>query len=59
VRAFATSFDAPVFGSIDPWSLALAVVAGISLFRLKLGVMPTLGICSAASIALYFVLGAV
>jgi chromate transporter len=53
------SFDAPLFGSIDPWALALAVVAGISLFRFKLGVIWTLAICSAASIALYLVLGVV
>jgi len=59
VRALGMSFDAPVFGSIDPWALALAVVAGISLFRFKLGVLRTLAICSGASIALYFVLGAV
>jgi chromate transporter len=55
VHEFGMSFDAPVFGSINAWALALAVVAGIALFRLKLGVMPTLAICSAASIALYFV----
>ena len=54
VHALGMSFDGPVFGSIDLWALALAIVAGISLFRLKLGVMPTLAICSAASIALYF-----
>jgi chromate transporter len=54
-----TSFDAPVFGSIDLWALALAVVAGVSLFRFKLGVMPTLAICSAASIAQYVVMRAV
>ena len=57
VRAFGLSFDTPVAGSIAPWALALAVVAGISLFRLKLGVIPTLAVCSAASIALYFLVG--
>jgi chromate transporter len=29
VRAFGMSFDAPSFDSIDPWALALAVVAGM------------------------------
>lgn len=53
------SFDAPIFGSIQPWALALAVVAAISLFRFKLGVMRTLAICSVASVALHFVLGSV
>jgi chromate transporter len=59
VQAFGMSFDAPVLSSVDPWALALAVVAGLSLFRLKLGVMRTLGICSAASVALHFVLGVI
>jgi chromate transporter len=59
VQAFGMSFDAPAFGSIDPWASALAVVAGITLFHLKLGVMRTLAICSAASIALHFVLGVI
>ncbi|HVE20909.1 MAG TPA: chromate efflux transporter [Acidocella sp.] len=55
VRELGMSFDAPVFGSLNPWAFALAIVAGMSLLRLKLGVMPTLAICSAASTALYFV----
>jgi chromate transporter len=59
MRALWMSFDAPVVSSVEPWALALAVVAGISLFRLKLGVMATLAICSAASVGLHFVLGSV
>jgi len=55
VHEFGMSFDAPVFGSLNPWAFALAIVAGISLFRLKLGVMPTLALCSAASTAFYLV----
>lgn len=57
VRAFGMSFDAPTLASIDPWALALAVVAGIALFRLKLRVMRTLAICSAVSVALHLALG--
>lgn len=53
VHAFGMSFDAPVPGSVDPWALALAAVAGISLFRLKLGLVRTLATCSAASIGLH------
>jgi len=53
------AFDAPVLASIDPWALALATVAGIALFRLKLGVTRTLAICSAASVTLHFVLGVI
>jgi chromate transporter len=59
VRAAFMSFDAPVFSSIDPWALLLAVVAGVSLLRLKLGVPRTLLICSAASMVLHLVLGVV
>ena len=56
VHAGMLSFDAPVLSSIDPVALGLAIVAGVALFRLKLGVIPTLGICSGISVALYFVL---
>jgi chromate transporter len=59
VRAFMMSFDAPVFGSVDVFAQALAIVAAIALFRLKLGVVPTLAICSAASIAVYLIKGLV
>ncbi len=59
VRTLGMSFDAPVPGSLDPRALGLAIVAGVALFRLKLGVMKTLAICSAASIALYFALGVI
>ena len=52
-------FDAPVLGSADPWAVLLATVAWITLFRLKLGVMRTLAICSAASVAVHFMLGLV
>jgi chromate transporter len=59
VRAFGLSFDAPSLGSIDPWALVLAVVAGVSLFRFKLGVVRTLATCSGISIAIYLVQGQV
>ena len=50
---FAT-LDVPVFGSIDPAALALAVLAAVCLFQLKLGVLRTLGITAAAGLALRF-----
>jgi chromate transporter len=59
VEGLGMSFAAPVPGSIDLWALALAVVAGLCLFRFKLGVMWTLAVCSAASIALHFAAGVV
>lgn len=59
VQGLGLSFAAPVPGSLDLWALALAAVAGLCLFRLKLGVMWTLAVCSAASIALHFAVGVV
>lgn len=50
VRTFRMAFDAPVSGSLDSWALALAVLAGVALFRLKLGVTGTPAIRSAASV---------
>ena len=59
VRAAWMAFDAPVLSSVDPWALLLTIVAAIALLRMKLGVMPTLAICAAASLALHLALGAV
>lgn len=57
VHALGMNFEAPVPASLDPWALLLAVVAGVALFQLKLGVLRTLGVCSAASVALHFAFG--
>jgi chromate transporter len=59
VRAWGMSFDAPVPGSLDPWALGLAIIAGVALFRLKLGVMRTLAICATVSVALHFAFGVI
>jgi chromate transporter len=59
VRGGGFAFDAPVLASLDPWALLLACAAAIALLRLKLGVLRTLGICAAASIALHLVAGVV
>lgn len=48
------SFDAPVWGSVDPWALLLAGAAIAAMFRFKAGMLPTLAATSAAGIALYF-----
>jgi chromate transporter len=53
VRAFPFAFDAPVFGSVDGWALALAVAAAIAIFRLKVGMIPTLAASCAAGVVLY------
>jgi len=36
----------PVWSSLDPAALALALVAALALFRLKLGMIPTLALCA-------------
>ena len=41
------AFDLPVPASIDLLALALAAVAAVCLFRLKLGVLRTLGLTAA------------
>jgi chromate transporter len=38
--------------SLDGWALALAVFAMLAMFRLKLGMMPTLVVCGAAGLAI-------
>ena len=37
----------PVWSSLDPAALVLALVAAFALFRLKLGMIPTLALCAA------------
>ena len=49
-------FDAPVLASIDGWGLLLAVGAGVALLRFKVGVLPTLAGCAAASVVLHLAL---
>jgi chromate transporter len=56
VRAGFLSFDAPILGSLDPWSLLLSIVAAVALLRLRLGVLRTLGICAGASVVLRMIL---
>jgi chromate transporter len=55
VRGFGFAFDMPVLASVEPWALALAVVAVIAIFRFKMGMITTLLVCSAVGIGLHFV----
>ncbi len=52
VRLGWLAFDAPALASADPWAMALAAVAAVSLLWLKLGVLRTLGICALVGLAL-------
>jgi chromate transporter len=56
VRPFAAGplrFDMPVFASVDPWALVISVAAIIAMFRLKLGILVTLGAASTAGVVLH------
>jgi chromate transporter len=50
-------FDLPVVNSLDWTALLLAVLAAVCLFRLKLGVLRTLGITAAAGLVLRLAAG--
>ncbi|MBD2745612.1 chromate efflux transporter [Microvirga sp. BT688] len=47
------NFDAPVWGSVNLWALLLSAAAIVAMFRLHVGMLPTLAATSAAGIALY------
>jgi chromate transporter len=53
VRGWGLSFDAPMPASLDPWALALAVLAAIAIFRFKVGMPATLATCAALGVALH------
>lgn len=54
VQAGPLRFDWPYAGTIDWPAFALVVLAALAIFRLRLGVITTLGLASAAGIALHF-----
>jgi chromate transporter len=58
VRGLGLSFEAPVVASVNLWALALSLVAIVAIFRLRIGMMPTLAACSAAGVVLHL-LGAI
>jgi len=53
MRGFGLAFEAPVLGSVDPWALALSVVAMVAIFRFKIGMIPTIALCSGTGIVLF------
>jgi chromate transporter len=56
VRPFAAGpirFDMPVLSSLNPWALALALAALVAVFRLRVGMIPTLAACAAAGAGLH------
>ena len=57
VRLGAMALDVPVLASLDLTAMALSLLAAVSLFSLKLGVLRTLGITAAAGFALRLAAG--
>jgi chromate transporter len=55
VRTALFTFDVPKPESVDPWALAIAVVAAVAIFRFRVGIIPTLLASCLAGIALYVV----
>ena len=53
VRSFGLSFDLPVLSSLNVWAALLSGAAIIAIFRLKLGMIATLAMCSIAGIGLH------
>jgi chromate transporter len=53
LKGFGFSFDVPVIGTFEPWTILLSVAAMIAIFRFKAGMIPTLLACSAAGVLLH------
>ena len=53
MTGFGFSFDVPVIGAFEPWTILLSMAAMIAIFRLKTGMIPTLLACSAAGLLLH------
>jgi chromate transporter len=57
VRFGILALDMPVLGSLDLLALALAALAAVCVFRLKLGLVRTLGVTAAVGLAAKLALG--
>jgi chromate transporter len=53
LRGFGFSFDLPVIGTFEPWTILFSVAAMIAIFRFRAGMIPTLLACSAAGVLLH------
>ncbi len=47
LRLWAVAVGWPVWSSLDPWAVGLALVSFVALFRFDLGMLPTLALCGA------------
>ena len=57
VTVLGLHLDLPVPGSVNLPALVLTIVALLAVFRLKLGMLPVLGGCSALGVAYYLATG--
>jgi chromate transporter len=55
IRTALFAFDLPKAHSLDPWALAIAVVAAVLIFQFRVGMIATFAACCLAGIAFYFV----
>jgi chromate transporter len=53
VPCYGLSVDVPVFASLDPWALALFILAAIAMFRFKVGTVVTIFGSSAIGVLLF------
>jgi len=53
VRGPGFAFEVPVLGSVNGWATLIAAAAILAMFRLRVGMIPTLAACSAAGVVLY------
>jgi len=53
VRSFGLRFDAPLPASANLWAIALALAAGLAIFRFRVGMIATMAGCAAGGCALY------
>ena len=51
------SFDAPLLSSIDPWAVLLSLAALLAIFRMRVGMIPTLLGCAVAGIVIHALSG--
>ena len=55
VHGLSLNFDAPKLSSVDPWALALSVLAAVSIFQFEIGMIQTLLGCCVAGIVLFLI----
>lgn len=53
IDRYGFAFELPVFGSLDPWALALSLAAAIAIFRFNAGMIETIVACSLAGMLLH------